>query len=323
MSTDFSVWRDHAGDLAEHAYQYCVNRGDAFGAYRNGRGTTVKKPLTRDILQGRFEGKWTIGLHALSGDNHCKWLAFDVDNHNGGDPHNTERYAIKLHNALDELGLEPSLLSADGRGSFHVIVIFERSVPGTACVAFAKWILSEWKDSELKAEHFPKQATAEYGSWLRLWGRHPKHQDHWHRVWSEEGWLNATGTVDTILRIEGADPGPVLDKNHQIPGIAWTDVRHCNALPAKELRYGLNPPPSDKTQAIIENGANPGERNNKLFAAAADLAGRGYAEDDILEELLPSMSRSGLSEREIRTTVHSAGSHPLRDRLLVFLMALG
>ena len=62
------------------------------------------------------------------------------------------------------------------------------------------------------------------------------------------------------------------------------------------------------TRDFIENGAGQGERNDRLFRAAADMAGNGYDPADIESALLPAALSSGLEEREALATIESACS---------------
>ena len=67
---------------------------------------------------------------------------------------------------------------------------------------------------------------------------------------------------------------------------------------------------SRATRDFIRDGASEGERNNRLFKAAADLAGCRYDVDEALLCLVPPAVRSGLSEREARQAIQSAFGEP-------------
>ncbi|MCA9914377.1 MAG: bifunctional DNA primase/polymerase, partial [Anaerolineae bacterium] len=69
---------------------------------------------------------------------------------------------------------------------------------------------------------------------------------------------------------------------------------------------------SRTTQEYLQQGHQlpEGSRNNRLFAAACDLAGNGYSEQHSLQMLSPIATGSGLEEREVRTTITSAYSKP-------------
>jgi predicted transcriptional regulator len=65
---------------------------------------------------------------------------------------------------------------------------------------------------------------------------------------------------------------------------------------------------SSSTRDFIFTGAVEGERNNRLFSAACDLAGNDFAHFTAIELLLPAAQRSGLSRRETHDTINSAYS---------------
>jgi len=63
---------------------------------------------------------------------------------------------------------------------------------------------------------------------------------------------------------------------------------------------------SRKTQEFIAHGAQIGERNNRLFAAACDMAGNGYSFQYASDILTPVALHCGLSGRETADTIGSA-----------------
>ncbi len=67
---------------------------------------------------------------------------------------------------------------------------------------------------------------------------------------------------------------------------------------------------SRRTQDYLNTGHTlpEGSRNNRLFAAACDLAGNGYTQSETLKHVLPIATSSGLPEREARATIASAYS---------------
>jgi len=71
-------------------------------------------------------------------------------------------------------------------------------------------------------------------------------------------------------------------------------------------------PLSRRTQEFIRNGHTiaEGSRNNELFSASCDMAGNNYTQQETLTTLSPPAQASGLSEREIITTIKSAFSQP-------------
>lgn len=77
---------------------------------------------------------------------------------------------------------------------------------------------------------------------------------------------------------------------------------------------GLSEPDSSRlsraTLQFLQFGAQDGERNNRLFAAACDMAGCGFGLADAETRLLAAAGAAGLEEREARRTVGSAYSAP-------------
>ncbi|RMG86204.1 MAG: winged helix-turn-helix transcriptional regulator [Chloroflexi bacterium] len=67
-----------------------------------------------------------------------------------------------------------------------------------------------------------------------------------------------------------------------------------------------------ETQDYIVRGHTvpEGERNNRLFKAACDMAGCGYTKYEAWEKLAEPAMRSGLPEAEVRRTINSAYSQP-------------
>lgn len=78
---------------------------------------------------------------------------------------------------------------------------------------------------------------------------------------------------------------------------------HRKAQPQEPEEY---PELSRANREFILTGAAPGARNNRLFAAACDLAANGYSRADTRAALLPAARRCGLSERETNATIDSA-----------------
>jgi hypothetical protein len=63
---------------------------------------------------------------------------------------------------------------------------------------------------------------------------------------------------------------------------------------------------SRASREFIAGGAPSGQRNNRLFAAACDLAGNGYRHNDARDVLTPAALGSGLPAKEAADTIASA-----------------
>jgi hypothetical protein len=229
-------WRRGAAALAEWARRRMANRADAYGRYkpldrrRDAKDTafTAKAELTPDVLTRHFRGRdvgHLVGLHSTSPSNTSLWLAFDVDRHgDGGDPEANRRFAANLYAELVVMGFRPLLLTSNGRGGYHLIVFFDAPIPTATAHAFGRWLIRCWKDAGLAGppETFPKQAAitaADFGNWLRLFGRHHT-LDHWSQVWDGRGgWLDGERAILAILDVEG-DPESLIPDDARRVGAA-------------------------------------------------------------------------------------------------------
>ena len=66
--------------------------------------------------------------------------------------------------------------------------------------------------------------------------------------------------------------------------------------------------PHPRTREFIASGAAEGDRNARLFQAAADLHGRDYSLEQAMIQLAAAAARCGLSDDEISNTINSAYS---------------
>jgi len=300
------VWHDNADALAKWSLRRLVNRRDVFGLYKPTGATTMKVPLRDEFLLGHFKSKSTLGLHSASAASTSKWTCLDIDCHT--DDRVQAGYNLswcqKAVRALKaDFGIEGLLFSSDGRGSYHLLLPFAEPVPTADAHGFGVWFASQHADIMVSVETFPKQssiANGDYGSWLRLLGRHHS-REHWHTLWDpSKGWLSAEETVKVVLAHEGCDPAAVLDQENRLPAI--DDV--------VTVPSDVKLEPSDRTRDIIDNPPEPGDRNQKLFEAACDLAGRGHDEVEIREQLMPTFRLTGLSPQEVIRTIKSACDKP-------------
>jgi P4 family phage/plasmid primase-like protien len=224
-------WAKRATDLAVWADKYLVNRRDAFGHYvtvehRKDPDLTAytdKNSLTLEVLQRHFEGKSTgdlIGLHSTSRDQdgtcRSRWAAVDVDRHdNSVDAAVTWKAAKSLYERARNLGFRCLLFDSNGRGGYHLLLIFDRPVETRRVYRFLKWITRNWKCLGLVTapEVFPKQesiASERFGNWLRLPGRHHTH-DHYTRVWNGSEWLEGEAGIEMILATTGTPDSRIPD----------------------------------------------------------------------------------------------------------------
>ena len=97
---------------------------------------------------------------------------------------------------------------SNGRGGFHLWLIFRRPVPTETAKGFADKLVSNWEALGLKSkpEVFPKQTDpGQYGNWVRLPGRHPKHPDFWSRIFDGEDFVSGDAAIDLFERVRAPD----------------------------------------------------------------------------------------------------------------------
>jgi hypothetical protein len=217
-----------------------VNRRDAFGRYiavedrrasddPEYRTVFTEKglELTLAIIQQHYKAGSTgdlIGLHALAIDENSvcwsRWLGIDIDRHDETvNPEVNMAAAKAWYTRAVELGFQPLLLDSNGRGGYHLWLIFDGPVVTEKVFAFGKWLTRDWKEQGLKVapETYPKQASIKpghFGNWLRLPGRHHTFE-HFTRVWSGERWLKSQFAIKAILGTTGSSadliPGEILE----------------------------------------------------------------------------------------------------------------
>jgi len=222
-SNEADAWAVHADALAVWTLKRLVNRTDAWVQYlaleqrRKQNARTIKGELTKKVLLPHYKGTDVsdlIALHTTSQDNLSRSLGFDIDWHGEPDPEKqrqNRKAAKKLYKRAKRLGFDPLLIDSNGRGGYHLILIFQRSVPTTKVYAFGQWLLKDWQQLGFaeKPEQFPKQPFLDkntpYGNALRLPGRHHKH-DWYSRVWTGEQWAKGEEAIRIILGTKGAQP---------------------------------------------------------------------------------------------------------------------
>jgi hypothetical protein len=202
-----------------------INRLDIWGDYSYNSPLTAPPlnrrgldSLTDNILIGHFRAKTRagiIGLHTTSKENTSLWGAVEVDWHEEGEaPPETRKklWSAALHwfTRLRELGFSPLLSDSNGRGGFHLLILFESSVSSPGLYAFLQHLISDFGDLGLEKcpETFPKQARIKpggCGNFLRLFGRHYKY-DHYSKFWNGAAWLEGNSAIDFILAIPRASP---------------------------------------------------------------------------------------------------------------------
>lgn len=224
-------WYAGATVLTEWTNTHLVNRRDVFGHYiavenrkpdSDDTAITDKRKLTDALLMLHYRGGSTgdiLGLHSTvrkenAGTGNpavclCRWIAIDIDRHDDDtDPEVTRKAALALYGRAADLGFRPLLLDSNGRGGYHLLLLFDAPIPTDVAHAFGKWLRRDWKELGLDAdpEVFPKQPRIEKdgcGNWLRLPGRHHT-RDHFTKVWDGSAWLEGTAAIGYIVATEGS-----------------------------------------------------------------------------------------------------------------------
>lgn len=162
-----------------------------------------------------------LGLHSASADLSSRWLAIDIDLHDGDELSVTAEgnfvAARHWYQILTDQGLDPLLCDSNGRGGFHLIVLFARPMCTRSVHRFGRQLVSDFalRGLDRPPEVFPgKPRWEHYGDWLRLPGRHHT-LEHYTRVygdeqWGEEMWLEGHDAIDRLLATRLAPPESCL-----------------------------------------------------------------------------------------------------------------
>ena len=214
------AWRRRSVDLAVWTEGALVNRTDSYGRYTSFESRAAKRGRThnytckykpyRSVIEAHYRGyheEEVIGLHSTVVDSvgqcWCRWGVLDIDRHEASDnPSLNWSYAQHLYEKLVELGFHPILEDSNGRGGFHLWVLFDSPVESEQVFDFLTWLNQDWKDfgKGPAPEMFPKQRTleTEYGNWVRVPGRHHT-RFHWSMLWDGAGWLAGDQAIDFLI----------------------------------------------------------------------------------------------------------------------------
>lgn len=225
-------WRERAEELAAWTMQHVVNRQDVWGRYivkktrtQGGelRNSAITAPLRdqrgkvfleQSSLAKHYRARDTkgiLGVHSISADGGCRWLAIDIDLHDPLDPALSPEANFSAAHAwwerLNEAGFDPLLLDSNGLGGYHLWVLFAEPMAYRSVHQFLDQFTADFEARGLDAapDLFPGSTERNhYGNWLRLPGRHHT-RPHYTRVWNdepwaEEPWLQGHDAIDRLLR---------------------------------------------------------------------------------------------------------------------------
>lgn len=254
------AWSGSASELGEWTYRHLVNRTDVWGGYcrtktgktqsftfpsRGERGQVVLDP-TRLAQHFRSCGPAdVVGLHTTAPGDTSRWLAFDIDAHNEVDnPISNRDLANVIVAELAHRGYRSLLEDSNGRGGFHIWVIYDGPA-STACVyTLGQQVLEAASGC---SELFPKQpglGRRPYGNWLRIPGRHHKHE-HWSRFLLGDRWVEGAEAVAVLLNapINSARTLPQA----QLPASPLMGTR----VPSRSAAPTLHQPTSSKDDIAL------------------------------------------------------------------------
>ncbi len=269
MNTAFDVigaeWSARAHQMAEWAGKRLVNRRDVWGQYttpsaaekaRAGRAYQAltlparsmrgRDMVTLDKLERHFgSGKrhHLVGLHASSAEQTCRWFAVDLDLHDADErlrddvARRNYAAAIAWWERLQSQGYDPLLMDSNGRGGYHLMVLFAEPAPLPDVFAFASALVSDWEKQNLDfaPEIFPRSGRIEegkLGAWLRLPGLHHTH-DHYTRVWCgdewlDEPWLSGDAAIDQFLATTPGPPPPAAEQPDRVQKSETTNTSNTS-----------------------------------------------------------------------------------------------
>lgn len=276
------AFRRNADKLVKWIEDRLVNRGDVWGAYgRNGGTFTApaierrgKERLNRNRLVNHCAGRESIGLHAIGTDNLARWNAFDVDAHNAeASPEANWAMALRIVEAFNAAGLEAIIEDSNGKGGFHVWVLFRDPIPSEVAYRLARYISKAAQATGI--ECFPKQpevTTAKpFGNWLRVPGKHPR-REHWSRIYdqSNERWLCGEDAVLALLDAPVNEPGILDGLLPVLPALPKQSV------PLPVVNKSIMPA---CIRDLLDNSIRKsGDRNRGMLTLARYFKAAGYSE---------------------------------------------
>jgi hypothetical protein len=231
-------WRERASELAAWTMSHLVNRTDVWGRYLGqrqrdsefgSRNKAITAPfreergkvfLNNASLEKHFKTRnvgGVLGLHSTSADLTSRWLGIDIDLHDDDDlsvsPQGNFAAAQAWRERLVEMGCDPLLLDSNGKGGFHLLVLFAEPLETASVHTFGQTLVADFEKRGLDRppEIFPGSPRwNSYGDWLRLFGRHHT-LEHFTRVWNDEPWadepwLEGHDAIDRILRTTPLQP---------------------------------------------------------------------------------------------------------------------
>jgi hypothetical protein len=149
----------------------------------------------------------------------------DIDQHGEPDEvleQRNEKAAHDFFQMLAEFGGDPLLMKSNGRGGYHLWLIFDRAVSSKNLHALGKTIVQHWEKLEInEPEVFPKQPElkeGQLGNLMRLPGLHHTYEFHT-QVWDGKTWLKGQQAIDRICAVRLCPGDLVFNSNFKIEEI--------------------------------------------------------------------------------------------------------
>ena len=295
MGTQRSIPAQCAASLAEWTFSSLVNRTDAYGLWTGERWSTREEPLTVPVIAEHYRGNSIVGVHAVSRNNSCRFMVFDVDSH-GDDPSAAHEMADRVRTFLKASGIPSLEEDSDGRGGRHIWVRFDEELPAAQVCG----IIQRMKTATgIDCEVFPKGERTEErpfgGGFIRLPGKHPRH-DHWSRFHidgkiltvqdSFQAWRTLPCVETRVLaRISEGSTQKTTEENR---GLQTTTEDHTHDLcsPLSSSVYERIEDAIVKSQPLEER-----QRNKSLFKFSRMLAAISECEDWTLRQWRPHVKK--------------------------------
>ncbi len=307
-----AAWAAKAQALAQWTIVHLVNRSDQWAQYlpaeqrSYSRIVRIAPPkqmrgqvsLTPDLLVRHYTGAnvgHLIGLHAKGLDNTARWICIDLGEQDPSAPATpaaTRRAALAWFDTLKEQGFHPILEDSNGRGGYHLWVIFGDRIDSGTAWTFARTLVSNYADLSLPVapKLYPRRAQTEgvnAKDWVRLPGRHHSH-NYWSKIWNGAQWLEGAEAIQAILATR-TDPG------------------HFSLRPPTESSSPLTDSPPEDEKMSLEEQVNrafdvPPEPGPSAMPAENTLnaSGEAPAADEVAAQpMIPPTLQTALSDDDL------------------------
>lgn len=178
-----------------------LNRTDAYGSYDLKGQHWRKAELTDKVLLTHLLHKSIIGVPAINPlDSTTRWGCIDIDNHSEEIKDANWHTVHRICEILDQHDVSYICEDSNGKGGFHLWIVWDKPIPAYDCRRFLYWLLVKTKADPHIHEVFPKQNTIPkdgFGNFVRLFGKHYKH-NHISRYWDGKKWHADIGFICSV-----------------------------------------------------------------------------------------------------------------------------